>query len=68
LNGGTETLIRARELLKAAPPAVQVALINLERVADAVTTARCTDLHRSPELRGYRYYTGVVFSTSCRGR
>jgi ATP phosphoribosyltransferase regulatory subunit len=67
LNGGTETLIRARELLKGAPPAVQVALINLERVADAVTTAGTPVYIDLAELRGYRYYTGVVFSAFVSG-
>jgi ATP phosphoribosyltransferase regulatory subunit len=68
LNGGIETLIRARELLKAAPPAVQVALINLERVADAVTTAGAPVYIDLAELRGYRYYTGVVFSAFVSGQ
>ena len=68
LNGGTETLIRARELLKAAPPAVQVALINLERVADAVTTTGAPVYIDLAELRGYRYYTGVVFSAFVSGQ
>ncbi|HWR86883.1 MAG TPA: ATP phosphoribosyltransferase regulatory subunit, partial [Acidiferrobacterales bacterium] len=68
LNGGTETLIRARELLKAAPPAVQVALSNLERVAEAVTTAGVPVYIDLAELRGYRYYTGVVFSAFVSGQ
>jgi len=68
LNGGTETLIRARELLKGSPPAVQVALINLERVADAVTTAGVPVYIDLAELRGYRYYTGVVFSAFVSGQ
>jgi len=68
LNGGTETLIRARELLKGAPPAVQVALINLERVADAVTTPGTPVYIDLAELRGYRYYTGVVFSAFVAGQ
>jgi len=68
LNGGTETLLRARELLKAAPPAVQVALINLERVVDAVTTTGAPVYIDLAELRGYRYYTGVVFSAFVSGQ
>jgi ATP phosphoribosyltransferase regulatory subunit len=68
LNGGTETLIRTRELLKGAPPAVQVALINLERVADAVTTTGVPVYIDLAELRGYRYYTGVVFSAFVSGQ
>jgi len=68
LNGGTETLIRARELLKTAPPAVQVALINLERVAHAVAPAGTPVYIDLAELRGYRYYTGVVFSAFVSGQ
>lgn len=68
LNGGTETLMRARELLKAAPPAVQVALINLERVADAMAHAGVPVYIDLAELRGYRYYTGVVFSAFVSGQ
>jgi ATP phosphoribosyltransferase regulatory subunit len=68
LNGGTETLIRARELLKGAPPAVQVALINLERVADAVKHSGVPVYIDLAELRGYRYYTGVVFSAFVSGQ
>lgn len=68
LNGGIETLIRARELLKTAPPAVQVALINLERVANAVTHSGVPVYIDLAELRGYRYYTGVVFSAFVSGQ
>ena len=68
LNGGPETLIRARELLKGAPPAVQVALINLERVADAVAHSGAPVYIDLAELRGYRYYTGVVFSAFVPGQ
>jgi len=68
LNGGTEALIRARELLKGAPPAVQVALINLERVMDAVTHSGTPVYIDLAELRGYRYYTGIVFSAFVPGQ
>ena len=68
LNGGAETLIRARELLKAAPPAVHVALVNLERVASAVTQVNAPVYFDLAELRGYRYYTGVVFSAFVAGQ
>lgn len=68
LNGGLETLTRARELLKAAPAAVQVALINLERVANAVTSLGAPVYIDLAELRGYRYYTGVVFSAFIPGQ
>jgi len=68
LNGGTETLIRARDVLKAAPPAVQVALNNLERVVNAVAHAGVPVYIDLAELRGYRYYTGVVFSAFASGQ
>ena len=68
LNGGTETLIRARELMKGAPSAVQVALINLERVVDAVSHSGVPVYVDLAELRGYRYYTGVVFSAFVSGQ
>ena len=68
LNGGAETLIRAHELLKNAPPTVQVALVNLERVADAVTRSNAPVYFDLAELRGYRYYTGVVFSAFVAGQ
>ncbi len=68
LNGGLETLTRAREQLKAAPAAVQVALINLERVANAMTSLDAPAYIDLAELRGYRYYTGVVFSAFMPGQ
>jgi len=68
LNGGTEVLIRARELLKTAPPAVQVALSNLERVANAVVQSGAPVYIDLAELRGYRYYTGMVFSAFVSGQ
>ncbi len=68
LNGGTETLTRARELLKGAPPAVQAALVNLERVANAITHLDASVYFDLAELRGYRYYTGMVFSAFVSGQ
>jgi len=68
LNGGAETLIRARELLKDAPAAVQVALGNLEHIANAVAEAGVPVYIDLAELRGYRYYTGVVFSAFASGQ
>lgn len=64
LNGGREVLAAARKQLRGAPAAVEMALANLEAVAENVR-------RRSPslplyfdlaELTGYRYYTGVIFS------
>jgi ATP phosphoribosyltransferase regulatory subunit len=68
LNGGAETLIQARTLLKDAPRAVQDALANLERVADAVAHLGAPVYFDLAELRGYRYYTGVVFSVFVSGQ
>jgi len=45
-----------------------VALINLERVANAVTALGAPVYIDLAELRGYRYYTGVVFSAFMPGQ
>lgn len=68
LNGGSETLARAREVLKDAPPAVHAALDNLEQVARAVDRLDVPVYFDLAELRGYRYYTGVVFSAFVTGQ
>lgn len=68
LNGGADILIRAREQLKAAPPAVHAALLTLERVANALSPANTPVYFDLAELRGYRYYTGVVFSAFVTGQ
>jgi ATP phosphoribosyltransferase regulatory subunit len=68
LNGGRETLVRARELLKNAPRAVHEALDNLENVADVVAHLGIPMYFDLAELRGYRYYTGVVFSAFVAGQ
>jgi ATP phosphoribosyltransferase regulatory subunit len=68
LNGGTETLTRAHEVLKRAPRAVQDALTSLERVAQAVAHLNVPVYFDLAELRGYRYYTGVVFSAFVPGQ
>ena len=64
LNGGTETLERARALLEGSGDAAQLALENLERIA-ALVQQRLPDvaLHFDlAELRGYQFHTGVVFA------
>jgi ATP phosphoribosyltransferase regulatory subunit len=69
LNGGTEVLARAREVLAGASDTVMQALDNLcaittllqQRVQDVV-------LHFDlAELRGYRYQTGMVFAVFIPG-
>jgi ATP phosphoribosyltransferase regulatory subunit len=69
LNGGAEVLAEARTRLAAAGAAVTQALDNLQAVADAVAASH-PDLplyFDLAELRGYRYYTGVVYSVFVTG-
>jgi len=68
LNGGGDTLARARDVLKGAPSGVGEALANLETVANAVTVLKVPLYFDFAELRGYRYYTGVVFSAFIPGQ
>ena len=68
LNGGAETLGQARTALKGAPAAVQAALDNLEAIAQAITRSGTTVYFDLAELRGYRYYTGAVFSAFVPGQ
>ena len=68
LSGGRDTLARARELLKGAPAAVHAALANLDTVAATVAQAGRPVYFDLAELRGYRYYTGVVFSAYAPGQ
>jgi ATP phosphoribosyltransferase regulatory subunit len=69
LNGGPEVLIEARTRLAAAGIGVARALDNLQTVAGAIVSSHPDvplyfDL---AELRGYRYYTGVVYSVFVPG-
>lgn len=68
LNGGAETLTQARATLKSAPVAVQGALANLETIAQAITRTGTPVYFDLAELRGYRYYTGAVFSAFIPGQ
>ena len=69
LNGGDEVLAQARMLLSGAPGAVGQALDTLQAVAASIRR----DHPEVPvyfdlaELRGYRYYTGAVFSAFIPG-
>lgn len=67
LNGGAETLTQARAVLQRAPAAVAAALANLAAVAEALGRAGQSIYFDLAELRGYRYYTGVVFSAYTPG-
>lgn len=68
LNGGAETLAAARDVLREAPPAVQESLANLEAIAARVVGNGLPVYFDLAELRGYRYYTGVVFSAFVPGQ
>lgn len=64
LLGGADVLVRAREVLAEAPPAVAAALDELEATAEQARRRRPGlelgfDLS---ELHGYNYHTGTVFS------
>jgi len=64
LNGGQETLARARTVLKAANGEVKQALADLEAIAEklAVCFPSLPISFDLAELRGYHYHTGVVFA------
>jgi ATP phosphoribosyltransferase regulatory subunit len=68
LNGGHETLAQARSAMSDAPRTVQEALANLDSVAKAVQGRDIPLYFDLAELRGYRYYTGVVFSAFVPGQ
>lgn len=68
LNGDATTLARARDVLKDAPRGVAEALANLEAVARAAAGLNVPLYFDFAELRGYRYYTGVVFSAFVPGQ
>jgi len=68
LNGGRDTLARARTALQAAPRPVHEALANLDAVAQAIERSGRPVYFDLAELRGYRYYTGVVFSVLAPGQ
>jgi ATP phosphoribosyltransferase regulatory subunit len=64
LNGGRDTIAKARAVLSTANGEVKQALADLEAIADKLTTIFPSlpvsfDL---AELRGYHYHTGVVFA------
>ena len=69
LNGDGGVLAEARQTLRAAGPAVQLALDNLEQIA-GLAQRKMPDiaLHFDlAELRGYHYQTGVVFAAFVPG-
>ncbi len=64
LSGDQQVLERAEKLLGGLSPATDKALLDLKRVADAVSSCYphvCLYFDLS-ELRGYNYHTGVVFA------
>lgn len=68
LNGGPETLARARGLLAGTSRNVQDALANLEYIETALRASGLPLYFDLAELRGYRYYTGVVYSAFVPGQ
>jgi ATP phosphoribosyltransferase regulatory subunit len=68
LNGGPETPARARQVLERAPRPVHEALDNLETIARSVARSQVPVYFDLAELRGYRYYTGIVFSAFVPGQ
>lgn len=64
LNGGKETLDKAKIVFEAAGNEVKQALADLEAIADNLASVfpELTVSFDLAELRGYRYHTGVVFA------
>ncbi|MDP2177406.1 ATP phosphoribosyltransferase regulatory subunit [Methylicorpusculum sp.] len=64
LNGGRETLIRARDVLSKADETVNKSLQELSLLADrlAVEFPLLPISFDLAELRGYHYHTGIVFA------
>ncbi|HKM16527.1 MAG TPA: ATP phosphoribosyltransferase regulatory subunit [Marinospirillum sp.] len=64
LNGGTEVLALAQQMLTNAPAVVQEALTALQQLVSALTE-QYPDLNiylDLSELRGFHYHTGIVFA------
>lgn len=70
LNGGSEVLPAARARLRDAGSEVAAALDNLETVARAVAHShpQVVQYFDLAELRGYRYYTGLVYAVFVPGQ
>jgi ATP phosphoribosyltransferase regulatory subunit len=70
LNGGRETLARARAKLGAADAQVSAALDDLDAAARVLERrAPDVELHVDlAELRGYQYHTGIVFAAFASGQ
>jgi ATP phosphoribosyltransferase regulatory subunit len=66
LNGGIEVLEQARDLLPASE-AMEQALLELETVAKALSSADVTVTIDLSELRGYHYHSGMVFAAYAKG-
>jgi ATP phosphoribosyltransferase regulatory subunit len=69
LAGDASVLSRARSALAGAPEPVNVALAELERMAEIIAARApgVTLYFDLGELRGYHYHTGVVFSAYVPG-
>ncbi|RDE19626.1 ATP phosphoribosyltransferase regulatory subunit [Motiliproteus coralliicola] len=64
LNGGRDTIERARQALQQEYPSIATALDDLEAIAEAVLTRfpQVSLYFDLGELRGYNYHTGAVFA------
>ena len=69
VSGGREALAEAKSILDGAPPALQDALMQLERVADMLEQhfPEISFGFDFCELRGYNYHTGLVFAAYVPG-
>ncbi|MDP6182192.1 MAG: ATP phosphoribosyltransferase regulatory subunit, partial [Gammaproteobacteria bacterium] len=69
LNGGVETIERAKRLMSDAQPIVREAIDTIDDLIDLLRERiPAVDLHVDlAELRGYRYHTGVTFAAYVPG-
>ncbi len=66
LNGGIEVLDQARDVLPESED-IEQALIELESVSKALSSADVTVTFDLSELRGYHYHSGIVFAAYAKG-
>jgi ATP phosphoribosyltransferase regulatory subunit len=66
LNGGIEVLDQARDVLPESED-IEQALVELESVSKALSSADVTVTLDLSELRGYHYHSGIVFAAYAKG-
>ncbi|KAF3980978.1 MAG: ATP phosphoribosyltransferase regulatory subunit [Methylococcales symbiont of Hymedesmia sp. n. MRB-2018] len=64
LNGGSDVLVKAKEILAETNETVTMALAELQAISDLlrVSFSALTISFDLSELRGYNYHTGIVFA------